>query len=87
MTYGLAWGLNNSYLDAGHYGPVVRKGWKALVEAVQDDGKLGWVQPVGFAPDSVFETDSHLYGVGAFLLAAEQMYMMGSPISQPLSNP
>ena len=74
MTYGLAWGLNNNYLDAGHYGPVVRKGWKALVEAVQDDGKLGWVQPVGFAPDSVFETDSHLYGVGAFLLAAEQMY-------------
>ncbi len=74
MTYGLAWGLNNNYLDTGRFGPVVRKGWKALVEAVQDDGKLGWVQPVGFAPDSVLESDSHLYGVGAFLLAAEQMY-------------
>ena len=74
MTYGLAWGLNNNYLDAEDYGPVVHKGWQALVDAVLDDGKLGWVQPVGFAPDSVFETDSHLYGVGAFLLAAEQMY-------------
>lgn len=74
MCYGLAWGLNNGQLDAETYGPVVRKGWKALAAAVQEDGKLGWVQPVGFAPDSVFETDSHLYGVGAFLLAAEQMY-------------
>jgi rhamnogalacturonyl hydrolase YesR len=75
MTYGLAWGVNNGHLDSDAYEPVVRKGWQALVNAVQDDGKLGWVQPVGFAPDSVFETDSHLYGVGAFLLAAEQMYL------------
>jgi len=74
MTYGLAWGLNNGHLDEATYGPVVRKGWKALVSAVGDDGKLGWVQPIGSAPDSVFETDSQLYGVGAFLLAASQMY-------------
>lgn len=74
MTYGLAWGLNNGHLDAATYEPVVKKGWSALVNAVQDDGKLGWVQPVGSAPDSVMETDSHLYGVGAFLLAAAQMY-------------
>ncbi len=77
MTYGLAWGLNNGHLDAETFGPVVKKGWSALVNAVQDDGKLGWVQPVGSAPDSVFETDSHLYGVGAFLLAASQMVQAG----------
>lgn len=77
MTYGLAWGLNNGHLDAETFGPVVKKGWSALVGAVQDDGKLGWVQPVGSAPDSVFETDSHLYGVGAFLLAASQMVQAG----------
>ena len=53
--------------------PVVRKGWSALVGAVADDGKLGWVQPVGAGPDSVLATDSQLYGVGAFLLAASQM--------------
>jgi rhamnogalacturonyl hydrolase YesR len=73
MTYGLAWGVNNGHLDADEYGPVVKKGWKALLSAVGDDGMLGWVQPIGAAPDSVYETDSQLYGVGAFLLAASQM--------------
>ena len=75
MTYGLAWGVNSGHLDAATYGPVVRKGWSALVNAVGDDGKLGWVQPVGSAPDSVFATDRTPYGVGAFLLAAEQMFV------------
>jgi rhamnogalacturonyl hydrolase YesR len=73
MTYGLAWGVNSGVLDADEYGPVVRKGWQALVSAVTDEGMLGWVQPIGAAPDSVFETDSQLYGVGAFLLTATQM--------------
>lgn len=73
MTYGLAWGLNNGHLDADSYGPVVKKGWQALVDAVADDGKLGWVQPVGAGPDSVLATDTQLYGVGAFLLAASEM--------------
>jgi rhamnogalacturonyl hydrolase YesR len=76
LTYGLAWGLNNGHLDADTFGPVVRKGWQALVNAVDDEGKLGWVQPVGSAPDSVFATDSHLYGVGAFLLAASQVMQL-----------
>ncbi|MBU23232.1 MAG: hypothetical protein CL476_09055 [Acidobacteria bacterium] len=70
-------GVNNSHLDADSFGPVVRKGWSALVNAVGADGKLGWVQPVGGAPDSVYETDSHLYGVGAFLLAASEMLQAG----------
>ena len=73
MTYGLGWGVNEGHLDKAEYGPVVKKGWKALVSAVQDDGMLGWVQPIGAAPDSVYETDTQLYGVGAFLLAASQM--------------
>ena len=73
MVYGLAWGLNQGLLDADAYGPAVQKGWHALVDAVGDDGKLGWVQPVGSAPDSVMASDSHLYGVGAFLLAASQV--------------
>ena len=76
MTFGLAWGLNNGYLDAATFEPVVRKAWLALVSAVSDEGKLGWVQPVGSAPDEVLPTDSHLYGVGAFLLAASQITQM-----------
>jgi rhamnogalacturonyl hydrolase YesR len=73
MVYGLAWGLNQGHLDSDRYGPAVSKGWSAVVDAVADDGKLGWVQPVGSAPDSVMASDSHLYGVGAFLLAASQV--------------
>ena len=73
MTYGLAWGVNSGHLDEAEYAAVALKGWRALVDAVADDGKLGWVQPVGAGPDSVLETDSQLYGVGAFLLAASQM--------------
>jgi rhamnogalacturonyl hydrolase YesR len=73
MVYGLAWGMNNGHLDGDTFGPVVSRGWAALVDAVGADGKLGWVQPVGAAPDSVYETDSHLYGVGAFLLAASEV--------------
>ena len=73
MVYGLAWGLNQGHLEPARYGSAVRKGWAALVDAVGDDGKLGWVQPVGSAPDSVMASDSHLYGVGAFLLAASQV--------------
>ncbi|NIP18792.1 MAG: glucuronyl hydrolase, partial [Xanthomonadales bacterium] len=34
MTYGLSWGVNVGLLDAETYGPVVRKGWQALVDAV-----------------------------------------------------
>ena len=78
MTYGLAWGVNEGHLEAARYGPVVRKGWAALAVAVDSEGKLGWVQPVGYAPDSVLASDSHLFGVGAFLLAAEQMYRAGN---------
>ncbi len=76
MSSGLDWGLNNGHLDSAAYGPVVRKGWLALVNAVSDDGKLGWVQPVGSEPDNILASDSGLYGVGGFLLAASQLIQM-----------
>jgi unsaturated rhamnogalacturonyl hydrolase len=40
---------------------------------VQPDGKLGWVQQIGYAPDHVEAGDTQLYGVGAFLLAASEV--------------
>ena len=88
MTYGLAWGVNEGHLDADAYSPVVKAGWKALVGAVADDGKLGYVQPIGAAPDSVYESDSQLYGVGAFLLAASQVaqirnYLLETAATEP----
>ena len=49
------------------------RGWNALAVAVQSDGKLGWVQQIGYAPDHVEADNTQLYGVGAFLLAASEV--------------
>lgn len=70
FVYGLAWGIKAGLLDAQTYEPAVRKGWAALTRAVHEDGKFGYVQPVGDRPDSVSYDDTQFYGVGAFLLAA-----------------
>lgn len=76
FTYGLAWGINNGFLPAKKYKPIAQKGWKALSTAVHSDGKLGWVQPIGADPKSVTKDMTEVYGVGAFLMAGCQMYIM-----------
>ena len=73
IVFGLAWGVNRGILPADEYLPVIERGWAALLAAVDENGKLGWVQQVGNAPDEVRATDSQFYGVGAFLLAASEM--------------
>jgi rhamnogalacturonyl hydrolase YesR len=73
FTYGLAWGVNQGLLPAKTYAPVARKGWSALERAVGPDGRLGWVQQIGVAPDKVAPTDTQLYGAGAFLMAATEV--------------
>lgn len=73
IVYGLAYGINQGFLPAETYLPVVLKGWQALVNAVEEDGKLGWVQPVGADPRKVTREMTELYGTGAFLMAACEM--------------
>jgi unsaturated rhamnogalacturonyl hydrolase len=73
FTYGLAWGVNQGLLPAKTYRPAALKGWSALERAVGTDGRLNWVQQVGAAPDKVAPTDTQLYGVGAFLMAAPEV--------------
>ena len=74
FAYGLQWGINNGFLDAKRYQPVVEKAWKYLSEvALQPDGKVGYVQPIGekAIPGQVVDANSTSnFGVGAFLLAA-----------------
>jgi hypothetical protein len=53
--------------------PAVRRGWEGLVWAQQSDGRLGWVQQIGYDPRSVTADDSMEYGTGAFLLAGSEM--------------
>jgi len=72
-TYGIAWGINAGLLDRQMFEPTVRRGWLALVRAIQPDGRLGWVQQVSDRPEKVEAGDTQFYGVGAFLLAAAEI--------------
>ncbi|ALL06804.1 hypothetical protein AQ505_15685 [Pedobacter sp. PACM 27299] len=73
ICYAMAWGMNNQLLPDKKYLPVLNKAWLALTTAVQPDGKLGYVQAQGAAPDKVGYDDTDVYGVGAFLLAGSEM--------------
>lgn len=74
FTYGLLWGVNNGYLDHDTYKPVIERAWGYLKnKALQKNGKVGYVQPIGekAIPGQVVDADSQAdFGVGAFLLAA-----------------
>ncbi|MGH7992799.1 MAG: glycoside hydrolase family 88 protein [Limisphaerales bacterium] len=76
FTYALAWGANQGLLDRAKFEPAVRKGWAALVECVNANGKLTHVQPVGSDPRKFVEDSTSPYGVGGFLLAGSEVYRM-----------
>ena len=73
FCYALAWGINHGVLPAAHYRPAVDKTWAALLGCVDAEGRLGWVQPIGFAPGAYDATTWQEYGSGAFLAAGSQM--------------
>ncbi len=77
FTFGFLWGINHGYLDAETYLPVALKGWNYLANtAVQPDGRLGYVQPIGerAIPGQTVDANSTAnFGVGAFLMAAYEM--------------
>lgn len=77
FTCGYLWGLRNGILDHTKYGPVARKAWDFLtLTAIQDDGTLGFVQPIGekAIPGQIVDARSTAdFGVGAFLMAAAEM--------------
>jgi rhamnogalacturonyl hydrolase YesR len=74
FTYGFLWGINNGHLPASKYKSVVKKAWQYLEKtAVQEDGSVGYVQPIGekAIPGQVVNAASTSnFGVGAFLLAS-----------------
>jgi unsaturated rhamnogalacturonyl hydrolase len=73
FTFALAWGINAGLLDRATYEPVVARAWKGLIGHVYADGRLGSIQKIGAAPGDVSPGGSYVYGVGAFLLAGEQV--------------
>jgi hypothetical protein len=86
FTYGLLWGINNGYLRESEYSAAALSGWKFLSEtALQADGKIGFVQPIGekAIPGQVVDASSTAnFGVGAFLLASSEMYRYAKKLEQ-----
>ena len=76
FTYGLAWGVNNGILDKNKYQSVVENAWTNLSNNIYADGRLGYVQSSGYDPRMVQKEDTDAYGVGAFLLASSQVYLL-----------
>ena len=78
FTYGLMWGINHGYLNRKEYLPAVLKAWNYLYHvALQDDGTVGYVQPIGeraIPGQTVDARSTSNFGVGAFLLAATELY-------------
>ena len=66
FTYGILWGVNNQ--------GTISKAWKYLSEvALQQDGSIGYVQPIGEKPDPTRTVNARSqapFGTGAWLLAA-----------------
>ena len=72
-TYGMAWGINHGVLDRTKFEPVVRKAWAGMLTHVYADGRLGSIQPIDAQPGKFKDSASSVFGVGGFLLAAEEV--------------
>lgn len=75
-VYALSWGINNALLDRETYQPIVAKGWQALVSSIYKDGRVGWVQTIGYEPKFTQPRETQLYGAGALLLAGTEIIKM-----------
>ena len=78
FTYGMLWGVNNGILAKKDYKKTIRRAWQYLTKtALQPNGKVGYVQPIGerAIPGQTVDANSQSnFGVGAFLLAACEYY-------------
>jgi len=83
FVYGMAWGINNGFIDRATYLPVLIKAWNALVkDCVHPNGFLGYVQGTGKEPKDgqpvnyTHKPDFEDYGLGCFLLAGTEVYKL-----------
>ena len=78
FAYGIMWGVNNGFLAKKDYKKCIDRAWQYISEtAVQADGKVGYVQPIGdrAIPGQTVDANSQAnFGVGAVLLAACEYY-------------
>lgn len=82
FTFGMAWGINFGLLPSDDYLGVVEKGWHYLHSiALQENGSVGYVQPIGASASPGTWVDAWStanFGTGAFLLAASEVVHLAS---------
>jgi rhamnogalacturonyl hydrolase YesR len=78
FTFGLWWGINRNLLDKKTYLPIAKKAWEAMVAAVHENGKLGYVQPIGDTPQNITSDKNEVYGTAAFALAGLEVARFAS---------
>lgn len=87
MLYGYLWGINNGIFSEEEYGETVSAAWQYLSEvALQDNGLVGYIQPIGEKADpnqTVSRNSTADFGVGAYLLAASEMYRYAVEPTEP----
>jgi len=76
FAYAFTWGINNGILKKDDYMPTIQKAWDRLVKNVHPDGKLGFVQAIGKAPQAVTMDETDVYGVGGFLMAGHELHKL-----------
>lgn len=74
FTYAMMYGINTGILDADTYLSVVKKGWEAMVKAVDTEGKVGWTQMVAQSPGKVDKKNTRGYSTGSLLMIAAELY-------------
>lgn len=90
FTYGMAWGVRNGLLPAADYTNSLALAWNGLTNlALNADGRVGYVQGVGAAPANPTPSNTADFGVGAFLLACSELYLLAgdSPAIRPWAGP
>jgi rhamnogalacturonyl hydrolase YesR len=76
IAFGMAYGVNEGFLDRKVYAPVIEKAWAGMVKHVYADGRLGCIQQTGAEPAPFRASSSFNYGVGGFLLAGSEIRRM-----------
>ncbi|HEX6982794.1 MAG TPA: glycoside hydrolase family 88 protein, partial [Balneolaceae bacterium] len=74
VCYALAWGVNAKILKGLDYEEAMLDCWKGLKSKVTEEGKLTNVQPVGHEPARFSPNNSEVFGSGAFLLVASEIF-------------
>ena len=56
FCFGLAWGINQGFLNRQEYLPAVKKAWRGLTQNVSPGGKVLWGQLVDDQPHATAQT-------------------------------